>query len=154
MTPSVDERLASIVRALTDVVLPALPSEAGLAKEQVQLALGHIQILRAQIDAIPAFEAEELADAMALAERLIAIRGADGAALDGALNAARTARTPAAIRAARIAINASIHDVIVSAPANPAVEQAVLLAETARTEKDRAWFAPFGFDPAPPSPRT
>ena len=150
MTPSVDERLASIARALTDVVLPALPPEAGLAREQVQLTLGHLLILRAQIDATPAFEAEELADAVTLGERLAAIDGIDGTPLRHALSDARIARSPAAVRAARVAINAAIHAVIVASPSDGAVAQAVLDAETVRAAKDRAWFAPFGFDPAPP----
>ena len=37
MTPNVDERLASVIRALTEVVLPHLPPEASLAQEQVHL---------------------------------------------------------------------------------------------------------------------
>ncbi|HMO68292.1 MAG TPA: hypothetical protein PKE25_06450, partial [Novosphingobium sp.] len=67
MIPSIDDRLASVVRALTEGILPHLPADASLAQEQVQLCIGHLQILRAQIDAAPAFEREELADAAALA---------------------------------------------------------------------------------------
>ncbi len=59
MTPTVDERLASLIRSLSQVVLPHLPPEASLAQEQVHLSLGHLQILRAQIDAAPAFEVED-----------------------------------------------------------------------------------------------
>ena len=72
MTPSVDERLASIIRALTEVVLPHLPEDASLAQEQVHLSVGHLQILRAQFDATPAFEREELDDNKALAAALVA----------------------------------------------------------------------------------
>src|SRR3546814_6190903 len=32
MTPSVDERFASVIRALTEVVLPHLPADASLAR--------------------------------------------------------------------------------------------------------------------------
>src|SRR3546814_11904766 len=70
MTPSVDERFASVIRALTEVVLPHLPADASLAQEQVHLSVGHLQILRAQFDETPAFEREELGDAIVLAGAL------------------------------------------------------------------------------------
>src|SRR3546814_13248477 len=72
MTPSTDERIASIIRSLTEVILPHLPADASLAQEQAQLAIGHLQILRLQIDGIQDFEAEELADARLLASELAA----------------------------------------------------------------------------------
>ena len=72
MIPSVDERLASIIRALSEVILPHLPPEASLAQEQAHLAIGHLQILRLQLDAAPAFEREELADAQAIGKALAA----------------------------------------------------------------------------------
>ena len=67
-----DDRLASIVRSLTDIILPSLPGDAGLAQEQAHLAIGHLQIIRAQLDALPAFEAEELSDARLLGLALLA----------------------------------------------------------------------------------
>ena len=67
MTPSTDERIASVIRSLTEVILPHLPADASLAQEQCQLAIGHLQILRLQIDGIQDFEAEELADTRVLA---------------------------------------------------------------------------------------
>src|SRR3546814_16780178 len=70
MTPSTDERIASIIRSLTEVILPHLHADASLAQEQAQLAIGHLQILRLQIDVIQAFEAEETADARLLASEL------------------------------------------------------------------------------------
>lgn len=154
MIPDTDERLASVVRALTDVILPALPPEAGLAQEQVQLCVGQLQILRAQLDSILAFEAEELTDAVALGEELIGM--SDHGGLRSALAAARTAQTPADIRGARNTIHAAIAD-FVTAPAEHApsdrnrVHDAVMRAEKRRVVKDRRWFAPFGFDIAPPT---
>lgn len=145
MIPNVDERLASVIRALTDVVLPALPPEAGLASEQVQLSLGHLQILRAQLDATPAFEAEELADAIAIAEQL---RGHADGALDDALAAAADATSPADGRATRIALHQAIAELIVVKPGDADITRIVIAAERARVAKDRPWFAPFGFDAA------
>jgi hypothetical protein len=152
MTPDIDERLASVVRALTDVILPSLPPEAALAAEQAHLSIGHLQIIRAQLDAAPGYEAEELADARALGASLTtgvsggpattkAIAGI-GDALKGDGNA----------RDARRAIHASIASLIRAvsqdgdAGARQAVSATILADQKARVLKDRQWFAPFGFD--------
>ena len=148
MTPSIDERLASLIRSLGQVVLPHLPPEASLAQEQVHLALGHLQILRAQIDAAPAFEAEEAADAAAHARALIALGGPAADGLAAALEA-NAGETP---RAQVKAIHAAIDGYIAAAWAEgddvhrAAVTATVLAHEDARVQKDRAWCAPFGFD--------
>ena len=152
MIPSVDERLGSVIRALTDVVLPSLPPEAGLAQEQVQLALGHLQILRAQLDGTPGFEADELADATTLGEQLAGASGtADRAAMRGALASAAAATGPAAIRAARIELHTAMADLIATDGANGHTAALIIAAEKERVVTERAWFAPFGFDIAPPT---
>jgi hypothetical protein len=154
MIPTIDERLASVVRALTEVVLPHLPPEASLAQEQVHLAVGHLLILRAQIDAAPAYEREELEDALALADALRRkVRSGDGtkaalAILDASVNDAEGA----SIRDRRKAVHEAIEGLVraISADGDPAARAAltttILKFESARTEKDRRWFAPFGFD--------
>lgn len=154
MIPDTDERLASVVRALTDVVLPALSPEAGLAQEQVQLCVGQLQILRAQLDSILTYEAEELADAAALGDELAGL--ADHGALRAALETGRAAQTPAEIRTARKAIHAAIAELVAATADRPPADrarlhQAIMRAERHRVIKDRRWFAPFGFDIAPPT---
>lgn len=159
MTPTVDERLASIVRSLTEVILPHLPPEASLAQEQVHLAIGHLQILRAQLDDVPAFEREELADALALAKALAAsISG--GAATAAALAGLGTAVADADgsdVRGQTSAINKGVDAVVkaVSADGDFGVKaklSAVILEyEKVRVLKDRQWFLPFGFDTMEPA---
>jgi hypothetical protein len=154
MTPSIDDRLASIVRSLTEVILPHLPKEASLAQEQVQLCIGHIQIVRAQLDASPAFEREELDDAVALGRALLAATGSDAAAgtISLALAAALKASKGTDARAQRQAIHDAIEDLIGCAAADgnaqrrARISTTILDHERRRVEKDRAWFAPFGFD--------
>lgn len=157
MTPNTDDRLASIVRALTDVILPALPPDAGLAKEQIQLSIGHIQILRAQFDAIPAFEAEEFTDALNLGKALEKSKGkrltkGAVASLKSALRHARTTTDAAGMRQSRTAINKAIANLVVAMAADGDAKSRVELSktildhETVRSMKDRRWFAPFGFD--------
>lgn len=157
MIPSTDERLASIVRALTDVVMPSLPAEAGLAREQVELSLGHLQILRVQLDTIASYEAEELADARALGEELSGCAGGPeagsaAAILTDTVAKAKGAEGPADIRTARIAVHDAIAALVKAVAADgeaatrSRISRLILEHETRRVAKDRAWFAPFGFD--------
>jgi hypothetical protein len=152
MIPSVDDRLASVVRALTDVVMPSLPPEAGLAQEQLQLTIGHLQILRAQLDATPDYEAEEAADVRALGQQLLGA-GGGGAATSSALAALKSAmEAKAGPREDRIAIHTAI-DALIKACSNDGsdafraqIGKIIVTHQTPRTMKDRKWFAPFGFD--------
>jgi hypothetical protein len=152
MIPSVNDRLASVVRALTDVIMPSLPPEAGLAQEQIQLAIGHLQILQAQLDGTPAFEAEEAEDARALGH-LLGNAGAGGAETQGALSALKLSLEPNTdVRAARVAIHNAIDGVIRTAAVDGSAEfraaigKIIIAHQTPRTMKDRKWFELMGFD--------
>jgi hypothetical protein len=154
MNPSVKDRLGSVVRALNGVVLPALPKEASLAQEQVMLAMGHIQIILAQMDAAPDFLAEEARDFSAMGGTVAAVLSggaktlAAKAALEAELRAdnnrpddAKTAAIQAAIDAALLAL-ADDGD----AQARSKASAAILEHGAARADKDRRWFAAMGFD--------
>lgn len=154
MTPTIDERLASVVRALTEVILPHLPAEASLAQEQTQLAIGHLQIIRAQLDAAPAFEREELDDAIGLAKALV--DQVDGGTATkqaiGELAEALAAADGSNVRVQHQAINDAIDTVVKGAATDGtdasknALFGTILEREKVRIQKDRVWFAPFGFD--------
>lgn len=153
MIPNIDDRLASIIRALTEVVLPHLPPEASLAQEQVHLSIGHLQILRAQIDAAPAFERGELDDIAALAAALAGLTG--GPATQAAL-AELTAATQAAdgsdVRGQYKSLSKAIEALVRAvasdgdAAGKATLSKITLEHEAVRAQKDREWFAPFGFD--------
>jgi hypothetical protein len=154
MIPTIDDRLASVIRALTEVVLPHLPPEASLAQEQVHLAVGHLQILRAQIDAAPAFERGELDDIAALAAALgTGVSG--GAATRVSLANLAVAAKPADgsdVRGQYKAMSQAIEALVRSvsddgdAQGKAAISKIILEHEAIRAQKDREWFAPFGFD--------
>lgn len=154
MTPTVDERLASIIRSLTEVILPHLPADASLAQEQAQLAVGHLQILRAQFDATPNFERSELEDAKGLANSLVATisGGSITKAAVLALQAEIHQCDGSDVRSQHRACNRAIEAVVkaVSADGAPdtrtALRTIILDHERARVAKDRRWFLPFGFD--------
>jgi hypothetical protein len=154
MNPSVKDRLGSVVRALNGVVLPALPKEASLAQEQVMLAMGHIQIILAQMDATPAFLAEEVADLERMGSEVAAL--ADGGSKTNnamtALNAVLTDAAPASPEARTAALQDAIDATLQAlaedgdSAARQTVQDAVLKQGAARAEKDRQWFAAMGFD--------
>lgn len=153
MTPTTDERIASVIRSLTEVILPHLPPEASLAQEQVQLAIGHLQILRLQLDAIPGFEAEELADTRKLAEELVgAIEG--GTATQAALGTVKSVLGDPGpdVRANLTAVNRAVETLVQAVSVDGAASakahlfKVILAHEEARVEKDRRWFLPYGFD--------
>jgi hypothetical protein len=153
MIPSVDDRLASVVRALTDVIAPSLPPEAGLAQEQLQLAVGQIMILRAQMDATPTFEAEEAEDARVLGKLLLAA-GSGGAETSAALATLKSAvDTTKGAREDRVAIHVAIDTLVKACAADGAPDfraqlgKIIVTHQTPRTIKDRKWFEPMGFDP-------
>lgn len=48
MMPSTELRIRSMLRAIEQIVLPAIPASNSLAQEQAQLVLGHLQVLLEQ----------------------------------------------------------------------------------------------------------
>ena len=155
MTPNFDERIASIIRALTEVILPHLPPEAALAQEQTQLCIGQLQIMQAQLDAMSGFEREELDDAIAVGNALIAAIKDGGVATKNALTSLTSAINAADgsdVRQQRQTIYDAV-EALVKAAADDGEEQpratimnVILEYEALRVQKDREWFAPFGFD--------
>lgn len=154
MTPNFDERIASIIRALNEVILPHLPPEAALAQEQTQLCIGQLQIMRAQLDAMPLFEQEELADAIAIGMALAAQTSGGSstktalAGLTQAINSADGTEVRSQGQAINDAIDRLVQGIGMDGdePSKEALMTVILKHESARVLKDREWFAPFGFD--------
>jgi hypothetical protein len=151
MNPSVEDRLASAVRALEGVILPALPADADLAREQAMLVTGHLQIVLAQLLATPAFEQEEAEDFVSLAQAVAGLSG--GGPLTAAAVAAMRQPGPTGSPAERTAAAQDAIDELLlalaedGAPEATAAVRARVLAQGAdRADKDRRWFAAMGFD--------
>jgi len=152
MIPSIDDRLASVARALTDIVLPALPPEAGLAIEQTQLAIGQLQIIGAQLPTAGVYEQEEADDARALGLRLLE-NGAGGPRTKAALaGLGEAVALKSGARETRIAIHEAIDGLVRQAAADgdpdfrAALGRIIVPHQQTRTMKDRKWFTPMGFD--------
>jgi hypothetical protein len=154
MIPSFDDRLASVIRALTEVILPHLPPEASLAQEQAHLSIGHLQIMRAQLDHLPGFERDELDDAIAIG-RALSSGVSGGKATQAALTDLAkqvSAADGSDVRGQRMAINGAVEGLVRAvaedgdAGVNSALTRTILQLEHARSQKDRQWNAAFGFD--------
>lgn len=154
MNPSVKDRLSSVVRALNGVVLPALPPEASLAQEQVMLAMGHIQIILAQMDAEQSFIAEEAQDFTAMASIIAAIAqgGSATIAAKAALEIALKENGHVAAEVKTSALQDAIDALLIAfAKDGDTITQSAINAEilkqgAIRADKDRRWFAAMGFD--------
>ena len=154
MLPTVEERLDSVIRALSEVVIAGLPAEAKLAREQVQLSIGHLTILRDQIAIFPSIEREELDDAVRFATDLLRVTqgGERVQASRKGLEKLVSAESdgPAAERC-RV-INSAISDLVEAScidgdpETRTASRSVVLRHETATSNKHRSLLKCYGFD--------
>lgn len=120
MNPSLDVRIQSMIRALTDTVLPQLiPGTA--AADQAALVAGHLAVIRDQIDIAVGFDRYELRLYSLLAESLI--DGASGGprtttavslltSLLTSLVSAGSAHSPADVRAQVDALGSAIESLV------------------------------------------
>lgn len=161
MTPSVDARLASMITAISKTIIPAIPDDESLAREQASLLLGHLHMLRGQIDHSVRYEAFALMGIKRLAQLLVEQADGVGARasaaierLRGALAGIPATPSPSDVRDATTALGAAIEDLIDRGldDASPAFSAyaagQVIMHDREWAMNDRAWFAGAGFDPA------
>ena len=70
MLPSVDVRFRNMMKAMQEVVAPAIPDDQKLAQEQVRLIVGHLAMLKDQWKHAVRFEAGSFRMMRELAETL------------------------------------------------------------------------------------
>ena len=56
MLPSIDLRIANMIKALEQVILPALPKRERLARDQANLVIGHLRLMSPQWKTAVRFE--------------------------------------------------------------------------------------------------
>lgn len=155
MNPDIDLRLKSVLKALTDVILPALPAEQRLAQDQARLVIGHLAIIAEQWQVALRFELENLALACELASDLAPLN-VDSALADRLIAALATAADVdrsdyAAVSAAHHALKSVIDHLIAdehrSATMPPAMMAAVLRYNRRRAPRERIWHGGAKLDP-------
>lgn len=155
MNPDIDLRLAPLTKALTEVVLPALPASEKLARDQVMLVIGHLGMITQQWKRALGFELESYAALCALTRNLIPLLDDSelAAAMDtelaGAAGIDRTSydRVQDASRALGKLVDRAISDDYRTRPLDPRVLAAVLDHAQRQIRRERIWFAGNGLDP-------
>lgn len=156
MNPSVEVRIDSMIRALSDFVIPELPA-GGTGAEQAALVLGHLHVLRGQIDLVAPFEAFELRHTVAEARSLLEVaRGGDRTAatvvgLKAALDEIDE-RNPTHVRRSAEQVRSRIEELIRACaedgePAATALAQSVVVTfERVLADANRSLFADKGWE--------
>lgn len=158
MIPTIDDRLSSMARALQEIILPALPPEQSLAVEQAQIMLGHLAVIREQLDIAPAFEKVECKGLESLSNALLdAVEGgeqtmASAMRLRDLTDASQPRDDAKAIRERTVELSVSIEDLIQasgidgSAAFNERSKELVLRSNDRTTRRDRSFFRSMGFE--------
>lgn len=150
MNPSIELRLRTMIRALTEVIVPAVDAQDSLAREQAQLLLGHLHALlqqhrhEADIDRVERRTLDKLAHDLA------------EASAGGEATARATTRLRAQPPDTATADIAHAVEALLIASGEDGSESfqrtsAALVLKHARESavRGRAWFKPMGFDPVP-----
>jgi len=154
MVPDIDLQLRVVMKALRDVVAPALDPNNRLAAEQLGLSLATLGMVQARLPLLQEATRRELANAIDVA-KAAAEAGASG--LDAALGAGRaTLSDPGASAAALTARKRALLDATSAAlnrdespVTRRAIDRAVLSASKAQCDLARAWCLSAGFEPDP-----
>ncbi len=160
MADHTDNGLRAVIKALSDVVAPAIDPADPLAREQLRLAVDYLEFVRARLDALYGRERFELQHAVTLAEDLLSgSELGERAALEAALAQGRAllgaaGSPPAALRAATAEISGLIRDVVravadTDRSTRAAVERKIISHAAERIRFERSWYLPLGFDPSP-----
>jgi hypothetical protein len=154
MLPSIDLRLASMIRAVKDIILPALEGGDGLATEQAGLLLGHLLLLREQVGSADLFQRREAEDLLVLGESLVE-RAAGGSATLAARDALAAVirdsphlEEPQSISGLRAGMSALLEASGIDGTGEFRNMSSVLTIHHARAAArlERSWFAPIGFE--------
>ena len=160
MADRTDNALRACMKALDEVIAPAIDPAHPLANEQLRLVRGFLAFFAARMDHVPRRERFELEHYRAMGARLLPL--AQGVAADTAARledaVAQAGATLAgaepsndALRAATARLTAAVSSLVrCSARAEPAlrdaIERQVFTHSRALVDLQRTWFALQGFD--------
>ena len=152
-----DIQLKSVIRALTEVVLPAVDSSNALAVEQTQVAIGMLQLMAARLPLQFRYDCDELARLLELCRALAAY---DDGALASATRAGaevlgRAQAGPDEVLGAIRELRRLSGDLITARyrddddGARTHISQLVLAHADQQLLRERAWVAPQGWEIQP-----
>jgi hypothetical protein len=147
--PSIELRLRSLMRAVSEVILPAIDPANSLAQEQTRLLLGHLHAISLQLGHEAALVEKDDEAARQLACALLA--SADG----GTHTSAAQAVLAFAVNGERHGLLEAIDAFVLasgvdgSETCRASSQRLVLDAGRAAAWRGRAWFRAMGFEPDP-----
>lgn len=157
MIPSIDERIDSMIRVMTILIIPAL--QETLAIEQAKLLVGHLHAIRQQADYFVAYEMLEYRALRSLAEELYRLASGGTKTTTAArellcaLNGCTIMR-PSSVRVSLEALNSAIELLVRSSREDGESEFRAKLRDrvvnhgNAAADRSRSWFSVMGFEPA------
>ncbi|VTU22580.1 hypothetical protein SRS16CHR_03079 [Variovorax sp. SRS16] len=152
--------LRAAVRALADVVAPAVDPTHAQARDQLRLTIDYLEFVLQRLDHLHERELFELRHHMDLARQVLAVTSACAVPCSAALGTAleRGEKTlaegnapPPTLRNATVALAAAVAQAVRAAPqmaasARQDIEARVLHASKTRIAFERAWYLPLGLD--------
>ena len=161
-----DIQIKSVLKAMVDVVLPALDPGNQLAQEQARLCMGLLDLLSRQMPLQFRFDCDELARLRAMGEQLLPLASADAVdartlrALGEAVRAsgdvlARAKADPAevveSVRALRAATGAVVQQACAGGVRSDTrrLERVVLESSREQLLRDRTWLLAQGWESDP-----
>ena len=157
MVPDIDLQLRVVIKALREVVAPAVDPDNRLAIEQFHLSLATLAFVEARLPLVRQRVRRELKNAMALAEAAVAVMKGGAAPITAEVVAARAALGDADVDTGELEAHKSRLLAAVSAAVNAspdaatdrALAKAVVAASKPQFDLVRAWGLPSGFEPDP-----
>ena len=133
MQPTFDLRIRSMVKALTESVLPSLDPDNKAAIEQLNIVIGSLAVLKDQVDYVHWFEFVETSEMASLAAHIAGMLGGQSDDLaKRAAEAAKRANEPASPLSERQSGNVDLREALVR------LIEAGLASDTATAEAVRA----------------
>lgn len=159
-------QIPAMIKAMTDVVIPALEPGNNVAQEQARLIVGMLGLMSARLPLMFAYDRDELKRYLSLSDSLLkhvkgeapalaAVKELDACAAHGAEVLDRARAEPGELEAAVLSLRARVSALvrIVYEEADPAtrcaVSRAVLSASKDQLERERSWLIPQGWETDP-----
>ncbi|HEU0198890.1 MAG TPA: hypothetical protein VFR86_00490 [Burkholderiaceae bacterium] len=160
-------QIKSVLKAMTDVILPALDPANPLAQEQARLCIGHLSVIAARLSLQYRYDLDELGRLLALTRRVQQLPGADAlaprsltaladSARRGANAFARARAEPAelveAVRALRAATGKLVQEAFENDPSGRTTDElqrVVMDASREQLVRERAWLKVQGWEADP-----
>lgn len=155
--------LRAAIKALADVVAPAVDPSDAIANEQLRLVTEYLRFLRQRVDLLHRRDRTELGHQLDMAHALLALDAPCSPGLRHSLQSSTdagarlfdaAAATGVQHKTATAAIAAAVRECVREcaawpAPARDRWERCVLDTSAARVAFEQAWYLPLGFEPAP-----